>query len=286
MPDKRAPVDIRVAQIARRQHGVVSSGQLHEIGLSRNAVLERRRAGRLHRVHRGVYAVGHLAPSVKRQWMAAVLALGDGAVLSHRSAAALWNLLPAREGVVDVSLPGRGGRRRRLGIRIHRPLSLEPGELALNRGIPVTTPARTIADLRTAVPAPELRRAIRQADVLGLAAEPNATSDRTRSELEHRFLRLCHRHHLPKPAVNLRIGSMTVDFCWVEQRLIVETDGYRYHRGRTAFEDDRARDLKLRALGYEVLRLSHRQVFHESAKVGAVLGAALKRAGAPLSGYP
>ncbi len=98
--------------------------------------------------------------------------------------------------------------------------------------------------------------------------------DRTRSELERRFVWLCGRHHLPKPAVNIRIGGMTVDFCWVEQRLIVETDGYSSHRGRTAFEDDRARDLRLRALGFEVLRLSYRQVFDEPERVISVLRAA------------
>jgi very-short-patch-repair endonuclease len=87
-----------------------------------------------------------------------------------------------------------------------------------------------------------------------LPTGPGVVLDHTRSELEHEFLRLCRRHHLPKPAVNLRVGQLTVDFCWVERGLIVETDGYRYHRGRAAFEDDRARDLKLRALGYEVMR--------------------------------
>ena len=147
-------------------------------------------------------------------------------------------------------------------------------------GIPVTSPARTLQDLRNAVPGREFRHAVRQADVLGLPTGPEIVPDRTRSELERRFLWLCSRHHLPKPAVNTHIGELTVDFCWIEQRLIVETDGYQYHRGRAAFEDDRARDLQLRALGYEVLRLSYRQVFDDSAQVAAVLSAALKRDGA------
>jgi very-short-patch-repair endonuclease len=280
MPDKGAPADIHIARIAGRQHGVVSSRQLREAGLSRNAVLERCRAGRLHSVHRGVYAVGHIAPSVERKWMAAVLALGDGAVLSHRSAAGLWGLLSPHDGPVDISLPSRNGRQRRVGIHVHRPLSLDAKEMTRRRGIPVTAPARTIADLRTAASAVELRRAIRQADVLGLPTGPYTTPDRTRSELEREFLRLCRRHRLPMPAVNLRLGRLTVDFCWVEQRLVVETDGYHYHRGRAAFEDDRDRDLKLHALGYEVLRLSYRQVFHEPTAVVAVLRTALERRGA------
>jgi very-short-patch-repair endonuclease len=275
MHDKRAP-DMEIARLAARQYGAVASVQLEAAGLSRTAVMKRRQAGRLHSLHRGVYAVGHIAPSIERQWMAAVLALGDGAVLSHRSAASLWGLLPHRDGVVDVSLSSRDGRRRREGIRIHRPVSLKATEVTRRRGIPVTSPARTLADLRTTIPAQELRRAVRQADVFGLSTGPDAEPDGTRSELERQFLLLCRRHRLPAPTVNLQIGGLMVDFCWVEQRVIVETDGYRYHRGRAAFEDDRARDLRLRALGYEVLRLSYGQVLHDSAQVAAVLRSALR----------
>lgn len=260
--------DASVAEVARRQHGAVSIAQLHDAGLSDAAVLRRARTGRLHKLHRGVYAVGHTAPSNERRWIAAVLALSGTptggnrrAALSHRSAAALWSLLPPDDGPVDVSLPGRSGRRRRQGIRIHRPRRLEPQEMTRRRGIPVTSPARTLADLRPVVSAHELRHAIRQAEVLGLRTGPQVVSDRTRSELERRFLWLCSRHRLPKPAVNKPIGAMTVDFCWVDRKLVVETDGYRYHSGREAFEEDRARDLKLRTLGYEVIRLSYRQVF-------------------------
>jgi very-short-patch-repair endonuclease len=281
MGDKGAP-DVEIAQVAGRQYGAISSAQLQAAGLGRNAVAKRCKTGRLYRLHRGVYAVGHIAPSNERQWMAAVLALGDGAVLSHRSAAELWALLPSHEGPVDVSLPSRNGRRRRQGIRIHRPGLLEPGEVGRQRGIPVTSPARTLADLKSATPAHELRRAIRQADFLGLPTGPDVEVDKTRSELECRFLWLCARHHLPKPKVNMRIGMMTVDFCWVEQRLIVETDGYRYHGGREAFESDRARDLRLRTLGYQVLRLSHRQVFDEGGRVVNTLRAVLT----PSSGAP
>jgi very-short-patch-repair endonuclease len=140
-----------------------------------------------------------------------------------------------------------------------------------HRGIPVTTPTRTIADLRPVLPARELRRAIRQAEVLGFPLGQDATPDRTRSELEFQFLQLCARYRLPKPDVNVRIGSLTVDFLWENQRLVVETDGYQYHRGHAAFEDDRSRDLELRALGYEVVRLSYKQVFDEPARVAGGL---------------
>ena len=207
--------------------------------------------------------------------MAAVLALGDGTALSHRSAAELWGMLPVSSTAVDVSVPGRSGRRRRSGIRIHRPVSLMRAELTRQRGIPVTAPARTISDLRSVLPARELRQAIRQADFLGLATAAEITTDRTRSELERRFLRLCRRHQLPMPAVNTTIGTMTVDFCWPSRNLVVETDGYRAHRGQQAFEDDRARDLRLKGRGYEVLRLSYRQVCDEPDRVAAVLVEAL-----------
>lgn len=307
MPEKRAKADARVAAIAARQHGVASIEQLRAAGLSDQAVSERRRAGRLHRMHRGVYAVGHTAPSAERRWMAAVLALRTGApgggreaadtaeaagraptgarspagpagaqaVLSHRSAAALWRMLPPGDGPVDVSVPSGGGRRSRSGIRIHRSASLDATQVTSRRGIPVTTPARTVADLRAVLAPEELRRAARQADVLGLPLGPEAPVDGTRSELEGAFLRLCRRHRLPQPRVNMRIGQLLVDFCWPERQLVVETDGYRYHRGRAAFEDDRSRDLRLQARGYRVLRLTHRQVTGEPAEVAAVLHGAL-----------
>lgn len=117
----------------------------------------------------------------------------------------------------------------------------------------------------------DLRQAVRQAGVLGLSIDPGVGGDRTRSELEHLFLRLCRRHRLPPPEVNVRIGSVLVDFLWRDQMLVVETDGYRYHRGRAAFEDDRDRDLRLRALGYEVIRLSYRQVTEEPRSVAGAL---------------
>lgn len=275
MPEKGAPPDARIAVIAARQHGVASIRQLREAGLSDEGVRERVGSGRLHRLHRGVYAVGHRALTFEGRALAAVLALGDGC-LSHRSAAVLWRMLPAAPGPIDASIYTRSGRQRRQGIRIHWPRSLSSKQVTRRQGIPVTTPARTISDLRRTASPAEVRRAIRQAEVLGLHLDEEDTAERTRSELEHLFLRLCRRHELPTPEVNVRIGGRVVDFLWREQRLIVETDGYRYHRGRAAFEDDRARDLELRALGFEVLRLTHRQVTEEPRRVAAVLREALR----------
>jgi very-short-patch-repair endonuclease len=279
MRDKPAAPDLAVAGIAARQHGVVSIGQLMAAGISRDGVTRRVHAGRLHRVHQGVYAVGHAALPSHGRWIAAVLAFGEGAALSHSSAAALWRLLPARGGLIHVTVAGSGGgsRSRRSGIRLHCSTTLTPGRITLRRGIPVTTPARTIADLRGAIPANDLRKAIRQANVLGLDIGEDVEADWTSSELEYQFLRLCRRHTLPQPEVNVEVGPFVVDFLWREQRLIAETDGYRFHRGREAFEEDRARDLQLRLLGYEVVRFTFRHVMDDPAGVAAAVDALLGR---------
>jgi very-short-patch-repair endonuclease len=256
---------------------VASRRQLVEAGLSEAGIARRVENGRLHRIHRGVYAIGHFGLSIEGHWMAAVLTCGEDAVLSHRSAAQLWGLLNPKGGPVDVSIPRTPGRSRRVGIRLHRCQSLAPNLIARRRNIPVTTPARTIADLRRAMSPAELRRVVRQAEVFGLPLGPDAVHDGTRSELEHRFLALCRRQRLPPPAVNIRVGELLVDFAWPDRELIVETDGYRFHRGRAAFENDRARDLQLRELGYDVIRLTYRQVIDQPEQVATVLRKALSR---------
>lgn len=295
MDGKVAKPDLRIAEIAARQHGVISTDQLRRVEIGKGAIEGRVTAGRLHRVHRGVYAVGHPALSPEGRLLAAVLALGLGsfrggdsileywgAAASHRGAASLWELLPMTHAPCDVIVDGNGGRARRAGIRVHRSLSLVPADVTLRHGIPVTTPARTIDDLRRAISAGrvgaisgrELRKAIRQANVHGLPVGDEDRKDRTRSDLERDFLLICHRHRLPRPEVNVRVGPYLVDFLWRERRLVVETDGYLYHRGRVAFQDDRSRDLGLMRLGYEVLRLSERQVDEEPDRVAGVLAAA------------
>lgn len=207
--------------------------------------------------------------------MAAVLACGDGAVLSHRSAASLWGLLRVEKGPLHVTVPSGGGRQRRDGIRLHRCVSLAADMTTSRQGIPVTTPARTIADLRGAVPPYQWRRAVRQAELAGFPLGDAVETDGTRSDLERDFLRLCRRHGLPRPEVNVRIGRWTVDFLWWAERLAVETDSYRYHRGRIAFQDDRARDLDLRRRGLQVRRFSELQIDEEPERVAADLAIAL-----------
>jgi very-short-patch-repair endonuclease len=193
--------------------------------------------------------------------MAAVLACGPDAVLSHTSAAALWQLLPQR-GFVHVTVP-RNSRHRR-GIRVHRSTTLFPSGVTRRAGIPVTTPSRTLTDLRRLLPHPQFAAALRQAEFLQLRLDPPLEPDRTRSELESRFLTLCRRHRFPQPEVNVPLGPFTVDFLWPTARLVVELDGYRAHAGRTAFEADRACDVELKGLGYDVVRLTWRRLADDS----------------------
>ncbi len=208
--------------------------------------------------------------------MAAVLACGAEAVLSHTSAAALWQLLPPR-GFAHVTVPGNGRTRR--GIRVHRSLTLFPGEVTRRAGIPVTSPSRTLTDLRRLLPQAQFEQALRRAEYLRLPLDPQLDRDHTRSELEARFLALCRRHRLGKPEVNVRVAAFTADFLWRQQRLIVELDGYRAHGARTAFEADRVRDVELKLLGYEVVRLTWRQLTSEPAQLAFALRELLRARG-------
>jgi predicted transcriptional regulator of viral defense system len=157
-------VDQRVAALAERQHGVLSTRQLAAIGLPQRAVSHRAAAGRLHRVHQGVYAVGHTVLTVNGRRMAAVLAAEPGAVLSHASAAALWEIRPTSATRIDVSVRSAGGRAKRRGLRIHRTPTLRTDEITAHQGIRVTTPARTLLDLASSLPRRALERALDDRD--------------------------------------------------------------------------------------------------------------------------
>lgn len=219
--------------------------------------------------------------------MAAVLACGSGAALSHGAAAVHWGLLRPLDGPIDVTVPTGNGRKHRHGIRLHRRAALghvapfQPGgwekrHATVRDRIPVTTVARTLVDLPATLSPRLVRRAIRQAEFLGLGLGEIET-DRTRSDLERYFLRLCRRYGLRPPEVNVKIGGMTVDFLWREERLVVETDSYATHGGTVAFEDDRVRALRLRRLGYAVHRFSEGQLEAETAAVIEDVARALGR---------
>jgi very-short-patch-repair endonuclease len=277
--DAATSPDLLIARLAATQHGVVTWAQCLWAGLSAEAISRRVRAGRLHRVFRGVYAVGHPKLSNEGRWMAAVLACGPAAVLSHHSAAELWRMLSPRRGPIDVLVAGRSGRRQRRGALLHRSTTLTQREITRRAAIPVTNPPRTLADLNRCASADELSRASRQAEFFGYRVEladpkPIALA---RNELERRFVRLCQRHHLPTPEVNAPLIGYEVDFLWPFAKLAVETDGYRAHSGRASFEYDHRRQARLVAAGYEVLRFTWLQVLEAPQEVMAALRARLTR---------
>ena len=271
MGDEPAKGDLVIARIAARQHGVVSRAQLQAARIHRQGIYRRVQAGRLHAIHRGVYAVGHANLSFEGRCMAAALALGQGAAVSHRSAAAVWGMLPPHGGPIEVTVEGDGGRDPRKGIRIHRCSTFLAANSTRRKGVAVTKPKRTLRDLHRAVPDSVYRRAVRRAlDLRLISSEQLRDPDLTRSELERLFLNLCRRHRLPLPDVNARVGAYEVDFLWRDRGLVVEVDGFRHHGHRDAFERDRARDASLHNRGFRVLRFTHRQVMKRTAVVAAL----------------
>ncbi|HXF31668.1 MAG TPA: type IV toxin-antitoxin system AbiEi family antitoxin domain-containing protein [Solirubrobacterales bacterium] len=271
-----------IAMLAGRQHGVVTAAQLAEAGIDKDGIACRRRTGRLHRLHRGVYAVGHRSLSWRGRWLAAVLASGDGAVLSHTSAAALWGFLRPIPGPVHVTVAAATRRKPRAGIVAHRSRTITRSHVTRRHDIAVTTPARTIEDIRTTIQPYLFRRALRQAELAGHRVPHLSVTKRTRSDLELLFLRLCHDHGLPRPLVNRRVHGYRVDFWWPDHRLAVETDSWEYHRGSVALEDDHVRDLALRARGIETRRYTGDQLEAAPEAVVADLRATFAAAPAPL----
>jgi very-short-patch-repair endonuclease len=282
----RSRPDIAIARIAGNQHGVITAAQIAAAGLSPAGITRRLSAGRLHRIHRGVYAVGHRRLSNEGRWMAAVLTCGEGAILSHRSAAEHWGIRRRDrrpsvaggrgDGVVEVTVPGDAGRAKRGGIKLYRSQTLLPKDSTRLGGIPVTTPSRTLKDLRTVVGRSEFGTALREAEFLRLPIGNQDEHDGTRTRLEARFLALCMRHRLPQPEVNVKLDRFEVDFLWKEQRLVVEVDGWESHRSRSAFEDDRARDARLAVLGYRVVRFTWRRVIADGPDVTRTIRSLLR----------
>jgi predicted transcriptional regulator of viral defense system len=293
------PLDVLISRLAERQHGVVSLPQLQFLGLSARAVRDRVAAGRLTRIHRGVYAVGHGRLTIRGYWMAAVLAYGPNAVLSHRSAAALHGIRPDNRAKADVTLPSRSARPRP-GIQVHASTTLQPADVTEIDGIPCTSLARTLLDLAEVIDRQGVERAVTQAEVnrvfdlraveevlsraagrrgagvlRGVLAQYDGPT-LTDKELEERFLALCRAASLPSPAVNAWITldggvAYKIDFLWRAARLGVETDGWASHGTRQAFESDRRRDRNLRLAGWDVVRFTWRDVEHEPEEVASVL---------------
>ena len=287
-----------ISAFADRQHGVVAREQLIRLGLEEGAIARRVGAGRLNEVRRGVYAPGRRRLTREGRWMAAVLASGPDAVLSHYSAAALWMIRPSSRTTIDVTDPTKS--RTWDGIRRHHK-ALPADEVTVKDGIPVTTVPRTIFDLAATEPLDVVKALLREAEFrelhdrlslwdlierypgrrgirrvkVALDALKDEPTDERKSRLEERFDPFLHRHHLSRPRYNhwLLVGEkrIQVDCLWPEQRQIVELDGWQGHKTRTAFREDRARDRKLRVAGYGVTRLTWNQLEDEPETIAADL---------------
>ncbi len=285
-------------RLVERQHGAVSRGQLLDLGVTPEAVSHRLLTGRLHPVARGVYAVGRPDLPREGQWFAALLSCGRSAVLSHRSAAALWRFHPDDRVLTDLTVSTTARRRRPGAVVHHRALS--PGECTVHRGVPVTTVARTLLDLATRERADRLERAINEADKLNLidpeslratlasyAGRAGVTALRTildryafrltDSELEVRFLAIVRQTDLPLPETGTRLNGFKVDFHWPGLGLVVETDGLRYHRTVDQQMRDRLRDQAHTAAGLTSLRFTHFQVRYEPRHVRSTLATVARR---------
>jgi very-short-patch-repair endonuclease len=296
-----------ILALANSQHGVVSRVQLRALGASAEMIDAWIASGRLIVVHRGVYAVGHRVLSVEAQWMAGVLAGGEGAALSHRAAGDLWQLTGLRRALADVTVPRR--RRSRPGIHF-REHPLPADEVTTCSGIPVTTVARTLLDLAAVVTRARLEQAIGIAEARQLADSPSlgdligrypgrrgmaalravlcesrVEGGITRSELEVAFLEFLDRRRLPKPEVNpvVALGTrrLEVDCLWRSVRLVVELDSRAHHGDWEAAERDRSRDLSLAAAGYRTARVTWRRLHSDAdgleVELRAILASAARR---------
>jgi hypothetical protein len=280
-------------ELVRRQHGVVARRQLLSLGFTPMAIRHRVKCGRLHPTWRGVYAVGRVEISREGRWMAAVLACGPGAMLSHRSAAALWGFGEEHPGYIEISVR-RHRRPRRPGIRTHDRPGLWNRDLGSHLGIPVTTPVRTFLDLATVTGPKTLERSINEADKLdvidadslrrALEDHPGLpgicllrhvldkdTFRLSDDELERLFRPLAAAAGLPVPLTKQMVNRFEVDFFWPDLGLVVETDGWRYHRTPSAQTRDALRSQTHTASGLTPLRFSHWQIKHEPRHVIAIL---------------
>lgn len=269
-----------LARLASRSHGVVTRQQLLRAGLTRDEIAWRLQAGSLLRVHRGVYRVGHRAPSLEAHYLAAVRACGDRAVLSGPAAGHLWGLLKGRPPTPHVTAPTE---RRPEGVLCQRCRDLDPGDTTTWRGVSLTTVPRTLVDLAASLDVRALARACHEAGVRYRTTpaqvegalrrrpkSPGAATLRavlrgkervTLSRLEDRFLSLLEANGLPPPETNKLVAGRRLDCRWPQRRVTVELDGYRFHSSRYAWEADRRREREVRAGGDEFRRYTWGDVF-------------------------
>jgi very-short-patch-repair endonuclease len=291
-------VDDPIAELARGQHGVVGRRQLGALGFDKSGIDTRVRRGHLLVIHRGVYAVGHRELTQDGRWMAATLAGGESAVLSHRSAGQLWGLVPRTGSIPEVTRPT--AFRARPGIRAHQS-TLPADEVEQVDGIPVTSVSRTLLDLAPVLGERALEKALNEAEVRRLTSirslpdlleryprrrgasrlrailrEHGEALGVTRNDFEEGFLALVDRYDLPRPRLNADLAVagrfFEVDCLWRERRLIVELDGRAVHGTRRAFEADRERDRLLVGAGWRVIRITWRQLRDDAPAIAGLLG--------------
>jgi len=295
-----AGLEIRLNEVAARQHAVVTRAQLLQLGMAATTIDHRVRAGRLTLMYRGIYRVGPIA-SPRTHLVAAVLACGEGAVVSHSTAGHLCLILRRPGGVPEVTIAGRR-RPGPGGVRLHCVQSLRSEDVTVRDGVPTTSVARTLLDLAVQLTERRLEAALSEALALAIvdrtailrvlqgrerapgaarlhALVTDGDPARTRSEAEERLLTLIRKARLPAPAVNSSVAGFEVDFYWPNERLVVEVDGHAYHGNRKKFESDRRRDAALIAAGLRVMRITWRQLRNEPERVLADVVRALTRGG-------
>lgn len=285
-----------MAATAARQRGAISHRQLIALGLSRRMIERLVGSGHLHRIHTGVYLVGHTARAPQAAEMAALLAVGHGAVLSHGTAAVLFGILEQPPPMIELTLAGRTPTGRS-GLHVHRTAVLHPSDVVRRGPLRLISPGRTLLDLATRMDGRSLRWAIEEARVRRLVShdklrdvlarhpgrrgaarlrtaveELTGEATLTRTEIERLLHDIVRDADLPRPRANVKIHGWSADLYWPEQRLVAEADGYAYHSGREAFERDRRKDAALQAAGLRVARLSWRQITREPIAVAALLG--------------
>jgi len=293
----------RINLLASAQHGVVARWQLRDARLTDAMIKSRVNSGVLTPVRRGVYAVGHTAPNSLVSEVAALLTAPAGSLLSHMTAGALWRIHVSPDQPVDLLVLGWGGRRAP-GVREHRTSCFHRIERSFVKGLPVTTPANTLADLAPLLTERELERALDEAlsrrlthlvelervlamrprqrgmATLGRLLNHRGPLTTTRSEAEERFLLLMRDARLPTPECNVRLHGYSVDFYWRDVGLVVEVDGYQWHSSRSAFERDRRKDQTLLAHGIPVIRITLDRIDNAPvAVVATVAGCLAGRAG-------
>ncbi len=277
-----------IGAIAARQRALITRAQLTALGVTRAAIDHAIVRGRLHRRHHAVYSLVPFAalPPLANE-LSAVLACGDAALLSHHSAAATWGFRPSFNGLVHVTAIGSDAGRERPGIRAHRVTALGPRDIRRYQNIPITSPARALLEIAPDLTDRQLERAVDEALIkrlithaaiaavanaypryrgvarLKALADPGRPTTETRSDGEEALLALIRRANLPLPELNAKVGNYTADFLWRDQKVIVELDGYDYHRGRAAFERDHQRDAEHQRMDHLVIRITGRQLAHQ-----------------------